>query len=37
VVAKQLAREGFSGEIQLCLNLNEVENNNLSQFNFDEN
>jgi hypothetical protein len=25
VVAKQVAREGFSIEIQLCLNLNEVE------------
>jgi len=24
VVAKQVAREGFSGEIKLCLNLNEV-------------
>ncbi len=24
VAAKQVAREGFSGEIKLCLNLNEV-------------
>jgi len=24
LVAKQVAREGFSGEIKLCLNLNEV-------------
>jgi Na+-translocating ferredoxin:NAD+ oxidoreductase RnfG subunit len=26
MVAKQVAREGFSGEIKLCLNLNEVGN-----------
>jgi Na+-translocating ferredoxin:NAD+ oxidoreductase RnfG subunit len=26
VVAKQVARDGFSGEIKLCLNLNEVGN-----------
>jgi hypothetical protein len=26
VVAKQVAREGFSGEMWVCLNLNEVEN-----------
>ena len=26
VAAKQVAREGFSGEIKLCLNLNEVGN-----------
>ncbi len=31
--AKQVAREGFSGEIKLCLNLNEVLKNNLYRSN----
>jgi hypothetical protein len=29
LVAKQVAREGFSGEMSLRLNLNEVENQNI--------
>jgi Na+-translocating ferredoxin:NAD+ oxidoreductase RnfG subunit len=30
VVAKQVARDGFSGKIKLCLNLNEVKKQPLS-------
>ena len=34
LVAKQVAREGFSGEMRVCLNLNEVVKNNLYRSNF---
>ena len=34
MVAKQVAREGFSGEMWVCLNLNEVVKNNLYRSSF---
>jgi hypothetical protein len=34
MVAKQVAREEFSGEMWLCLNLNEVVKNNLYRSSF---